>query len=262
MMCALLEARNVSFTYDGKKNIFEDISFDVRPGEVFCVLGPNGSGKSTLLRCLCNILRASGGIISIDGKAISTMSNTDIARRVGYIPQMHHPTFPYAVKEVVLMGRSPHMGIAQAPGPKDREITMEVLRSMHIEHLADRPYTEISGGEMQLVMLARVMAQQPDVLLMDEPTSHLDIGNQIRIIKTVVGLSRKGMSVVMTSHFPDHALLSHFNVGIMKGGRFTDLGPAEQVISEESMRRTYGVDIRIVYLGGDIGRKVCVPVIS
>jgi iron complex transport system ATP-binding protein len=115
---------------------------------------------------------------------------------------------------------------------------------------------------MQLVMLARVLAQQPDVLLMDEPTSHLDVGNQIRIIRTVIDLSRKGMSVVMTSHFPDHALLSHFKVGIMKDGCLTDIGPADQVISEESMKRTYGADIRIVFVGGDVGRKVCVPVIT
>jgi iron complex transport system ATP-binding protein len=256
------EVRGIAYSYDRKKNVFEDISFDVGAGDVFCVLGPNGSGKSTLLRCLCNILKSSKGTVSIDGRAISTMSYTDIARRIGYIPQMHYPTFPYKVKEVVLMGRSPHMGIASTPGVKDREITMEAIGALCIEHLADRPYTEISGGEMQMVMLARVLAQQPDVLLMDEPTSHLDIGNQIRIIKTVMDLSKRGMSIVMTSHFPDHALLSHFKVGIMKGGRFTDLGPADQVITEESMKRTYGADIRIVYMGEDIRRKVCVPVIT
>jgi iron complex transport system ATP-binding protein len=261
-MPSRLEVRDIAFSYTGKKDVFGGISFDVGRGDVFCVLGPNGSGKSTLLRCLCNILKTSRGAICIDGNPISAMSYQDIARRVGYIPQMHHPTFPYKVKEVVLMGRAPHMGMTQTPGRKDHEIAREALESLHIENLAERPYTEISGGEMQLVMLARVLTQQPDVLLMDEPTSHLDLGNQISIIRTVIDLSRKGMSVVMTSHFPDHALLSHFKVGIMKEGRLTDIGPADQVISEESMKRTYGADIRIVYVGGDVGRKVCVPVIT
>ena len=206
-MPARLEIRHVAYSYTGKKDVFTGISFDVDRGDVFCVLGPNGSGKSTLLRCLCNILKTSRGTICIDGNPLSAMSYKDIARRVEYIPQTHHPTFPYKVKEVVLMGRSPHMGMTQTPGRRDHEIAMEALESLHIENLAERPYTEISGGEMQLVMLARVLAQQPDVLLMDEPTSHLDVGNQIRIIRTVIDLSRKGMSVVMTSHFPDHALL-------------------------------------------------------
>lgn len=261
-MPARFEIEDISFSYTGKKDVFRGISFDVDRGDVFCVLGPNGSGKSTLLRCLCNILKTSSGRISIDGKPLSAMSYKDIACRVGYIPQMHHPTFPYKVKEVVLMGRSPHMGMTRTPGSVDRKIAMDALETLHIENLAERPYTEISGGEMQLVMLARVLTQQPDILLMDEPTSHLDVGNQIRIIRTVIDLSKKGMSIVMTSHFPDHALLSQFNVGIMKDGRLTDVGPADQVISEESMKRTYGADIRIVYVGGDVSRKVCVPIIT
>jgi iron complex transport system ATP-binding protein len=260
-MPPLLGVRDIAFSYTGKKDVFRDLSFDLERGDIFCILGPNGSGKSTLLRCLCNVLRPSEGDVSIAGKSLTGMNHADIARRIGYIPQMHYPTFPYKVKDVVLMGRSPHLGITKAPGPEDHEIAMEAIRSLHIEKLAERPYTEISGGEMQLVMLARVLAQQPDVLLMDEPTSHLDIGNQISIIRTVVDLSRKGMAIMMTTHFPDHALLSHFRVGIMKDGRITDMGPAEQVISEESMKRTYGADVKIVYVGGEVGRKVCVPVI-
>jgi iron complex transport system ATP-binding protein len=262
LMCARLEARDITFSYDGKRNIFEDISFSVGRGEIFCILGPNGTGKSTLLRCLCNLYRLNRGSIAIDGTDIASMGPASLARKIGFIPQIHTPTFPYSVLEVVLMGRTPHLNMLAAPSEKDYRKAEEALRTVGIEYIRDKPYTELSGGQMQLVLMARVLAQEPEILLLDEPTSHLDVGNQIRTISMIKKLSEQGLSIVMTSHFPDHAFFSTNTVGIMKDKTFIAMGKADEVVTEQNLKETYGVPIKIVYLDGEIGRKIAVPVMD
>ncbi len=260
MMCARLEVKNATFSYDGKRNIFEDISFSVDYGDVFCILGPNGTGKSTLLRCLCNLYSLNAGNIYIDGKDISSYTPKKLAKKIGFIPQVHTPTFPYSVLQVVMMGRTPHLNTFASPSHSDKEIAFEALRTVNIEHIWDKPYTELSGGQMQLVLMARVLAQEPEILLLDEPTSHLDVGNQIYTIKMIRKLSQKGLTLVMTSHFPDHTFLSSNKVGIMKDRKFLAMGPAEVVVTEENLQDAYGVPIKIVHIDGEIKRKIAVPV--
>ncbi len=259
---ARIEVDHASFSYDGRTDIFEDISFAVEKGKVFCILGPNGTGKSTLLRCLCNLYRLRDGRIRVDGHDISTMRQAALAKKIGFIPQVHTPTFPYTVLEVVLMGRTPHLNMIATPSEKDYRIAGEAIRTMGIEYIRDKPYTELSGGQMQMVLMARVLAQEPEVLLLDEPTSHLDIANQAHTIEMVRALAKRGMSLVMTSHYPDHAFVSADTVGIMKGGRFIEMGRPDDVVTGPNLKNAYGIDIRIVQVGEGIDRKVCVPVMK
>ncbi len=259
---AKLEVSGATFSYDGKRNIFNDISFTVDKGEVFCILGPNGTGKSTLLRCLCNLYKLSNGRITVDGHDIVSMNQAMLARKIGFIPQIHTPTFPYSVLDVVLMGRAPHLNMLAMPSEKDYRIAEDAIKTVNIEYIRDMPYTELSGGQMQMVLFARVLAQEPEILLLDEPTSHLDVANQIHTIEIVKKLADKGLSLIMTSHFPDHAFISSNKVGIMKGGSFIAMGNADDVITEENLKKAYGADIKVVYLGEGINRKVTVPMIT
>lgn len=261
-MCARLEVENATFSYDGKRNIFENVSFSVGGGDVFCLLGPNGTGKSTLLRCLCNLYRLKDGCVRIDGMDIAAQNPAALARKIGFIPQIHTPTFPYTVLQVVLMGRTPHLNMLAMPSENDYRIADEAIRMANIEYIRDMPYTELSGGQMQMVLMARVLAQEPEIMLLDEPTSHLDVGNQIRTIEMIRALSRRNMSVIMTSHFPDHAFLSSNKVGIMKDRRLIAMGPADEVVTESNLKEAYGVDIKIVRMDGEINRKIAVPLID
>ncbi len=261
-MCARLEVSGATFSYNGKKNIFKDISFSVDKGEIFCILGQNGTGKSTLLRCLCSLYRLNTGKITVDGVDIATMGPANLAKKIGFIPQIHVPTFPYTVLDVVLMGRTPHLNMMASPSADDYRIAVESIETIGIEDIKDKPYTELSGGQMQLVLLARVLAQGPEILLLDEPTSHLDIANQMHTIEMVNKLARKGLSIIMTSHFPDHAFVSSDKVGIMKDGSFIEMGRADDVVTEQNLKKAYGVDIRVVYIGDGINRKITVPVIN
>lgn len=261
-MCAKLEVNNATFSYNGKKNIFENVSFSVDTGDVFCIIGPNGTGKSTLLRCLCNLYKLNNGNIRIDGHEVSRMRPSALAKKIGFIPQIHTPAFPYTVLEVVIMGRTPHLSMISTPSEKDYTIAEEAIKMTDIDYIKDKPYTELSGGQMQMVLLARVLAQEPKILLLDEPTSHLDISHQIHTIEIVRKLADNGVSLIMTSHFPDHAFMASTKVGIMKNKSFMEIGSADDVITEKNLKSAYGSDIKVVYLGGDIGRKITVPMLK
>lgn len=257
-----LEVSGATFSYDGKLKIFDDISFTVDSGEVFCILGPNGTGKSTLLRCLCNLYKLGKGRITVDGDDIALMNQAKLARRIGFIPQTHTPTFPYTVFNVVLMGRTPYLSTLASPSEKDYRIAEQAIKMINIEHIVDKPYTQLSGGQMQLVLLARVLAQEPDILLLDEPTSQLDVGNQMRTIAIIKKLARDGFSLVVTSHFPDHAFLYADKVGILKDKTFIKAGATEAILTEQNLTRAYGVDIRIIRVADDINRKVVIPMVT
>jgi iron complex transport system ATP-binding protein len=251
--------KNISYSYPGEKPIFEDISFNVQQGEVFCIMGPNGTGKSTLLNCVACLFQLHKGEMVISGKPVSEMTCNEIAQNISYVPQFHQAVFPYSVEEFVMMGRAPHIGTFAMPKKKDREIAAQALKQLDISYLAKKKYTEISGGERQMAMFARAICQESKVILLDEPTSHLDFGNQIRTLQVLERLAAQGYAVILTSHFPDHALLFSHKVAIFKGGRFIDIGPAEEVITETNMRSIYGIDVKIPKVDA-VGRKVCLPV--
>ncbi len=257
-MNKLVDVKNISFSYDkDSPAVFENISFSIEKGDVLCVLGPNGTGKTTLIKCINGLHKVNEGEVYLNGANIQNLSFRDISRTVGYIPQGHVPSFPFTVFDVVLMGRSPYVNITSSPKEKDREIAMNALETLGIEDLKDKPYTNLSGGERQLVFLARVLAQEPDLLILDEPTNHLDFGNQIKLLEIIEQLSKLGLAVIMSSHYPDHAFLAASKVAIMKDKGFIDFGTPEDVLSEENLKKAYGIDVKLMEL--DDGRKICVP---
>jgi iron complex transport system ATP-binding protein len=257
-MNKLVDVKNISFSYDkDSPAVFENISFSIEKGDVLCVLGPNGTGKTTLIKCINGLHKVNEGEVYLNGANIQNLSFRDISRTVGYIPQGHVPSFPFTVFDVVLMGRSPYVNITSSPKEKDREIAMNALETLGIEDLKDKSYTNLSGGERQLVFLARVLAQEPDLLILDEPTNHLDFGNQIKLLEIIEQLSKLGLAVIMSSHYPDHAFLAASKVAIMKDKGFIDFGTPDDVLSEENLKKAYGIDVKLMEL--DDGRKICVP---
>jgi len=206
-MDAILQVRDLGFSYDGSRQIFKAISFDVNAGEIICLVGPNGIGKTTLLNCLAGLWAPLEGSVLLDGKNMAGMPARDIARMIGYVPQTLHPSFDYTVLEYVVTGNAPWLNIFEKPGPEHYQRAEEALEQMAISHLADKPYTRLSTGELQQVSIARAIAQKARLILMDEPTAHLDYGNQLKVLRLIKGLSAKGYAVVLTTHNPDQVLL-------------------------------------------------------
>lgn len=257
----MLQVRNVSCGY-GKKGVVQGVSFKVEEGEFVCVLGPNGSGKTTLLKCILGLLTPTAGAILLGGKNVHQMSSAELARNMGYIPQAHTPPFPFTVRDVVMMGRTAHLSGLAMPDHKDEKIAVASLEEMNIAHLQDKKYTQISGGERQLVIIARALAQNPGILIMDEPTSSLDFGNQHTVLECMRHLSQKGMSILMVTHDPDHAFFCASKVVMIKKGQIIKVGSPTEVIAEESMQNIYNTEVKIeqINLSGDRSIRVCVPV--
>jgi iron complex transport system ATP-binding protein len=256
-----LTVREAEFHYDSTKtNGFKDINFSLQSGQVLTILGPNGCGKTTLLKCLNRLTELQEGSILLDNQDICHMSRTRIAQSIGYVPQLHQPAFPFSVLDTVLTGRASHIGLLDSPKPEDLEIAEQSLEVMGVYHLKDKPYTQISGGERQMVIFARVLAQQPSLLLLDEPTAHLDFGNQIRLLHEVKKLADTGLPIIMTSHFPDHVFMVSDEVAIMKEGCFLEYGPPDDIITEANMQRIYGIPVHIRYIEGPVKRKICIPI--
>ena len=255
------ETRGLSFGYAKDRTIFENIGFSVGKGEIFCILGPNGTGKTSLLRCRSGISMPLTGSVTIDGKDLHSLSRAEVAKRLGFMPQLHSSIFPYTALEVAVMGRSPHLGIAASPSERDYDLAWKNLELLGISSLAEKPYTRISGGEQQMVLLSMLLTQQPDIMLLDEPTSHLDFGNQVRLLELLRRFSKKGFSVVFTTHFPSHAFQLSCTVALMNKGTFESVGPAETQLTEENLRRIYGVDLCVEYVS-KANSRTCVPIIK
>jgi iron complex transport system ATP-binding protein len=257
-----VEIQNLGFAYSGRETdkIFSGITVSLEPGEVFCLLGPNGSGKSTLLKCIAGLLKPDTGTVSIDGRGLTGQPRELIARKLGFVPQSLVSTFPFKVEDIVTMGRASRIPVMSLPSSKDRDNAWKAMERVGISHLGARPCTRLSGGEWQLVLMARALAQSPHVLLLDEPTSHLDLGNQIKILEVVDTLSKEGMTILMATHFPDHGFLSADLAGILKNGTLTALGDPDQVLSETILQDTYGIQIKVIQILDGINRKICVPV--
>ena len=263
-MGTALRAEGVGFGYPGRA-VFDDLSLDVVPGELLCLLGPNGCGKTTLLRCLGGALKVQRGRVLLDGVDLSTLAVDAIARRVGFVFQEHTPPFPFPVIEVVRMGRAPHLGFLSAPSTRDTHIAEDALDLVGLRHVRDKPYTQLSGGERQLVLIARTLAQQPAVILLDEPTSHLDFHNEALVLAIVARLASQGMAVVMTTHRPDHALVYATRVALMRDGQFLAVGSPTEVMSEAQLRELYGIDVHIL-TGLDLATgtemRACIPMLQ
>ncbi len=257
-----LELKNVTCGYRNKP-VVHQVSLHVDAGEVLYLLGPNGSGKTTLFKTILGLLKLQEGETLVDGENIGNWPSHRIARVMGYIPQAHNPPFPYQVLDVVLMGRTAHLGAFASPSEIDQQIAEEAIETLNISYLRDKVYTEISGGERQLVLIARALAQQPRILIMDEPTSNLDFGNQMMVLKQVQQMARLGLAVVMSSHFPGHALLNATKVLLLHKGKVFGAGKPEETITEESLKILFGVDVKIITasIPAHSDTKVIVPLV-
>ncbi|HII92412.1 MAG TPA: ABC transporter ATP-binding protein [Methanosarcina sp.] len=253
----MLEVKSLAFSY-GNRPVFKNISFSLKKGEIMCILGPNGAGKSTLIKCIAGILKPDNGSVFIQGEDTVSLGVRGIARNIGYVPQQNEVVFPFTVLDFVVMGRAPHLSMFASPGAEDIKLAKESLATVGISDLTERPVAKLSGGQSQMVLIARALVQKPALLLLDEPTSHLDFGNQILVLETVQKLASLGMSIVMNTHMPDHAFLLGDRAAALSGGRLVAVGKVETVVTSNIMSSVYGVNVAIREIE-DMKRKVCLP---
>ena len=256
----MLQVRDLHAGYDGRE-IVHGVSFDVADGEFCCIIGANGCGKTTLLKNLLGLIRPFSGAVVMDGADVLSMDERTMARHFAYIPQAHTPPFPFAVRDVVLMGRTPHLGRLAVVSPNDRRVAYQALVQLGIENLADATYTDLSGGQRQLVLIARALTQQPELLIMDEPTASLDFGNQQMVLSRMKTLSASGMAVIMVTHDPDHALFCADRVIVMKEGAILLDGSPDETITTEMLQAIYQTNVQVldVTMADGHVKRVCVP---
>ena len=253
----IYDVKKLSFSYPSdERKILDGVSLELEKGQVLCILGPNGAGKTTLLNCMAGLLCPKTGDILLCGKNLHEMKAKEIARLVAYVPQIHTPSFDYSGFDFVLMGSAPGTGIFNKPSVEKEKHCMNVLKSMGLEELADKSYLNISGGERQQLLIARAIVQEPEVVLFDEPTDHLDFGNQHRVLKMVRRMADEGYSVVMTTHNPDHALLLGGKAAIVGRNGSLVQGECEEIVTEENLKKVYGIDLKLLYVD-ELGRKTC-----
>jgi len=258
-----LEAKHLDFGY-GARRVGCDVSLALEAGEVLCLLGPNGSGKTTLFKTLLGLLPPQGGQVLMDGVDLQRRKRGEVAQRVSYVPQAHAAFFPFTVREVVLMGRTAHLGIFSSPTRRDREIAQTAIERMSLPHLSDSIYTRISGGERQLTLIARALAQDARIIVMDEPTANLDFGNQVRVLEHIQALARTGMGVLLSTHDPDQAFICADRVAMLHEGTLARTGAPAEAITAESLRQLYGVSVEVtqVETGSGARRTVCIPLLQ
>ena len=237
-----LTVNDLSYTYRGGHTALQNVSFTAEPGELLSVLGPNGAGKSTLFRCILGGLPDYGGSILLDGRDARTLGQRALAAHIAYIPQIHRPTFGYSVLDTALMGLTRQLSPFRAPSPQQEGRAMSALEQLGVAQLAARSFSELSGGQQQLVLIARALCQQADILVMDEPTSSLDYGNQLRLLRCVRELARRGYTVILSTHDPQHALRFAHRVLALSGGEVAAFGATNDVLTPELLRTLYGVD--------------------
>jgi iron complex transport system ATP-binding protein len=250
------ELKSLTFGY-GDRVIGSNIDLALRSGEVLALLGPNGAGKTTLFKTMLGLLPVKAGKILLDGRPLSGWSGRERAARIAYVPQAHAALFPFAVLDVVLMGRAARIAPFAMPSRQDRVIAQDALESVGMAPLAAKPYTEISGGERQLVLIARALAQQPQILIMDEPSASLDYGNQMRLLAHIRRLARQNLSIVLSTHNPDHAFLAADRVALLNGGSLTALGTPADVLTPETLKELYDIDVVVGALDGSA--RICAP---
>jgi iron complex transport system ATP-binding protein len=238
----LLEARALCIGH-GRKALGQPIDLALHEGEILCLLGPNGCGKTTLFRTLLGLLPALGGQIALHGTALHATDRATRARLIGYVPQAAPMPFAYRVLDLVAMGRAAHLGLLATPTGKDMAIAHACLEQLGIAGLAARTVTTLSGGERQLVLVARALAQQPRLLVMDEPTASLDFGNQLRILDVARALADTGICILISTHQPQHALQVADRIALMAEGGLLAVGPASQVATATRLSQLYGVDV-------------------
>ncbi|AKB34638.1 Iron(III) ABC transporter, ATP-binding protein [Methanosarcina siciliae C2J] len=282
-----ISVENLTLSYE-KNLVLNNINFSIKKGSVVTLVGPNGCGKTTLLKIINGFLRQNEGTVYIDSRNIEEIENRELARILGHVSQMHKSSFPFSVLDVVLTGRMPYISMFSTPGKEDIEKAYQALEFMGMAHFARRPYTRISGGERQMVMIAKALVQEPDFLLLDEPTSFLDLKNQIHVLKTIISLAKtRNITVLMTLHEPNHALLFSDEIILLRKlrdpesenfssqhesspGAFPEKeiitafpeenivssGAPEKVMTSEKIKEAYGIDVEVLE---HKGKRMIVP---
>ena len=257
----ILQIQNLSFSF-GKEPLLRELSLSVNRGEVVCLLGPNGSGKTTLLDCALGFHRHFSGSVTLCGKDVLSCSRQQLAAHVAYVPQSHAPAFPYTVREIVLMGRTARAGLFGAPGKKDYEICDEALRRVGVAAFAARPYTSLSGGELKLVLLARALAQQTPLIVLDEPTSSLDFKNELLFLDTLANLAKNdGIGVLMATHALNHPFYFEakglpVNALMLRKGEKARCGTPSELLTAQTLLEIYGVRASVLETAGKNGMPV------
>lgn len=256
-MTGFIEVKDLFFAYDVKKPVLNGLNFSIKRGEIIALLGPNGCGKSTLMRLMLGLMRPVKGAVLFNGQNVSHINHKLFAREVAYVPQVHRSSFPYTVEDVVLMGRIPHKGFFFAYSRQDHELADNIMDRLLIRHLAHQPYTQISGGERQLTLIARAMAQGAHTFYMDEPATGLDYGNQMRLLKQIMKLADEGYTFIKSTHAPEHALWIADRAVMMKDGVIWADGKCSEVINTENLMALYNTKINVDCVRDSI--YVCSP---
>ena len=239
MSTALLSFEGVAFGYSRQHMIFSGLDYDLEKGSLAVLLGPNGAGKTTLLYMALGWLLPTAGTVSLSSRPLQSYTRGELGRRISLVPQAEHLPYTYSVLEYVQFGRAPHLTLVEMPGQKDHHVAREALARAGISALADAPMDKLSSGERQLAVVARALAQEPEILLLDEPTAHLDLGNQYRLLQTLKELNRAGVTILMTTHDPQIALTISTQTVLVEGNGKVRVGTAEQIITAETLTHLY-----------------------
>ena len=256
-----IEIKNLKFGYDRNKLVLDNINLEFEPNTITSVLGPNGSGKTTMLKLILGLMKPISGEIFVLGTEINQIPLKERAKLLAYVPQKHNAVFDYKVIDVCAMGRAAYSGLFSSVSRKDLEIAMQSLEKMRIAHLAEKPYTQISSGEQQMVLIARALSQQAKILILDEPVTGLDYGNQIRLLKTLRDLSAEGITCIKTTHYPEHALWTSGQAVFMRKGNVLASGATSEIVNSENLKAIYDTDIFVISRPiNENSVSTCVPI--
>lgn len=246
----IFSVSSLSFSYAGSERpALRDLSLEIPAGTITAILGPNGSGKTTLLRVLLGALQPREGTVHMNGLPQNSYPRRERSRLIGLVPQDEHIPFDFSVLEYVLLGRAPYLHALQMPGETDRRVALEALHTAGLAHLQDRHLPNLSGGERQLAIVARALAQGPRILLLDEPTAHLDLSNKGRLLAIMRDLAVQGVSLVLTTHDPNLASSIASLTILMREGQILDIGPPEAMLTARKLSETYGVPVQVFHVG-------------
>ena len=246
-MAVILKASAIDYSYVPGQPVLRDVNLSVAASSIVYVLGHNGCGKTTLLEILSGVRAPLSGSVWLGDIDVHHLPARSRAQRIGLVPQIHMPVFAYTVRDIVMMGRTPHLHLFGMPGRADQDIVDQAIARVGLTALRNRAYTDLSGGERQLTLIARGLAQQTGVLLLDEPTAHLDPRNQQIVLETVTQLAGRDVTFVISSHNPNSALLYAHQVVVMKAGRVIVSGSPAEVLTEETLSRSYDMPVEVIY---------------
>ena len=252
----IFRIEDLGFSY-GKKEILKNIDFEINRSDIISILGPNGCGKTTLLKLLLGFIKPAKGAIYFEDRSLENIKPKEFFQRVAYIPQMHEEAFGYKVEDVVLMGRMPYKSLFSHFNEEDKKISARSLETLGIAHLKDETYTTLSGGQKQLVLIARAITQQADIFIMDEPVNGLDFGNQYRLLNKIKELSKKKITFIKTSHYPDHVFFVSNEAIFLNKGEILEKGDPNAIINKENIENVYRLDSEVTSV---YDRRICVAI--